>query len=52
MTLFYDPGAALPTVVVDAPGLAPSEIPALEARAFSMRPPPAETSRVVRVPVP
>jgi hypothetical protein len=52
MTLFYDPGAALPTVVVDAPGLAPSEIPALEARAFAMRLPPAETSRVVRVPVP
>ena len=52
MTLFYDPGAALPTVVVDAPGLAPSEIPALEARAFSMRLPPAETARVVRVAVP
>lgn len=52
MTLFYDPGATLPTVVVDAPGLAPSEIPALEARAFAMRLPPAETSRVVRVPVP
>ena len=52
MTLFYDPGAALPTVVVDAPGVPPSEIPALEARAFSMRLPPAETSRVVRVPVP
>ena len=52
MTLFYDPGAALPTVVVDAPGLPPSEIPALEARAYSMRLPPAETSRVVRVPVP
>lgn len=52
MTLFYDPGASLPTVVVDAPGVPPSEIPALEARAFAMRLPPAETSRVVRVPVP
>jgi len=52
MALFYDPGASLPTVVVDAPGLAPSEIPALEARAFAMRLPPAETSRVVRLPLP
>ena len=52
MTLFYDPGASLPTVVVDAPGVPPSEIPALEARAFAMRLPPAETSRVVRIPVP
>ena len=51
MTLFYDPGAALPTVVVDAPGVPPSEIPALEARAFALRLPPAETSRVVRLPL-
>ena len=52
MTLFYDPGVALPTVVVDAPGLAASEIPAIEAAAFARRDPPAETSRVVRLPIP
>lgn len=52
MTLFYDPGFALPTVVVDAPGLAASEIPAIEAAAFARRDPPAATSRVVRLPVP